>query len=79
MVIIGTDPARGGRYAMLAPLPSEKVNVSFFDQNSKTGEPDYEASMRYWRNGVADDLSMDFGDFTMGGTLQALTPGTHPC
>ena len=28
--------------------------------------------MRYWENGVADDLRMDFGDFVMDGKLTQL-------
>ena len=35
--------------------------------------PDYEVGMRYWENGVADDLQMDFGDFIMRGALAKLT------
>ena len=40
------------------------------------GTPDYEVGMRYFANGVADDLSMDFTDFVMHGTLSefSLTP-----
>ena len=31
--------------------------------------PNYEIGMRYFDNGVADDLAMNFGDFVMAGKL----------
>ncbi len=62
-------------YPALANLPSGRVHVSFFDRNPKpsqdkvAGSPDYEVGMRYFGNGVADDLHMDFADFMMRGKL----------
>jgi len=35
--------------------------------------------MRYWDNGIADDLSMDFGDFVMNGKLSELTVAKPGC
>ena len=54
----------------LAKLASGRVHLSFFDRAPGTQMPDYEVGMRYWSNGVADELAMDFGDFVMNGTLQ---------
>jgi len=48
------------------------VHVAFFDHDADGQQPDYEVSMRYWANGVADDLNMDFGDFVMKGRLSEL-------
>ena len=61
----------------LAGLPNGRVHVAFFDHGSTT--PDYEVGMRYWDNGVADDLRMDFGDFVMAGKLASfqLQPPHH--
>jgi len=42
-------------------------------------EPDYEVSLRYWENGVADDLDMDFGDFVMSGKLAEFKLLPHRC
>lgn len=53
----------------LAKLPSGRFRIAFFDRGPEDVEPDYEVSMRYWINGVADDLDMDFGDFVMSGKL----------
>ncbi len=64
----------------LASLPSGHVHIAFFDRDAATGQqPDYEVGMRYWANGIADGLSMDFGDFVMSGTLSALTVPKPGC
>lgn len=57
------------RIASLAKLPSGYIHVAFFDRTPDASEPDYEVGMRYWENGVADQLEMDFGDFVMTGKL----------
>ena len=65
-------------YPELAKLPSGRVHVAFFDHGSTM--PDYEVSMRYWENGVANDLEMNFGDFTMDGKLSTFElPPVHHC
>ncbi len=58
------------KWPPLAKLPSGRFHISFFDRAPSAMEPDYEVSMRYWANGVADDLKMDFGDFVMDGKLR---------
>lgn len=57
------------KWPALAKLPSGRFHISFFDRVPSAMVPDYEVSMRYWANGVADDLKMDFGDFVMDGKL----------
>jgi hypothetical protein len=62
----------------LTDMPSGRVRIAFFERDSTNQQSEYEVAMRYWANGVADNLSMDFGDFVMGGTLaefMALKPG----
>jgi hypothetical protein len=61
-----------GKWAALDGLPSGTVHVAFFDRTPDTMEPSYEVGMRYWQNGVADDLSMDFGNFVMAGRMTTL-------
>ena len=41
--------------------------------------PTYQVGMRYWENGVADNLQMDFGDFVMDAKMSELTPLPHKC
>ncbi|MBN8909632.1 MAG: DUF1849 family protein, partial [Rhodospirillales bacterium] len=43
------------------------------------GTPTYEVGMRYWENGVADNLQMDFGDFVMDGKMSELKPLPKRC
>jgi hypothetical protein len=57
------------KWSSLSGLPSGRVHVAFFDRDQKTELPDYEIGMRYFDNGVADDLAMNFGDFVMSGKL----------
>ena len=62
----------------LAALGSTRVHVAFFARTPATITPDYESAMRYFANGVADRLTMDFGDFTMRGTMRSFTLPKHP-
>ena len=42
--------------------------------------PTYEVGMRYWENGVADEMLMDFGDFVMAAKMSSPpTPQPHRC
>jgi len=79
VVITGSQSPGPFKYPALSKLPSDTVNVSFFDHDSNGEQPDYVVAMRYWTNGVADNLKMNFGDFTMDGELVQFTPAAHPC
>ena len=65
------------KWPALATLPGGNFHLAFFDRAASASEPDYEVSMHYYDNGVADDLAMNFGDFTMDGTIASfkLLPG----
>lgn len=65
-------------YPELAELPSGRVRVAFFSRTKDAQSPDYEVGMRYWSNGVADALNMDFSDFVVSGKLATFTmPAPH--
>ncbi|GAB0116531.1 EipB family protein [Acidisoma sp. 7E03] len=53
----------------LAALPSLTVHMGYFPKDTTQMLPDTLIAMRYWDNGVADSLNLDFGNFTMAGTL----------
>lgn len=77
-VIAGwSGPQPNARFPALAPLGSARMRVAFFDRNDTSGggasAPDYEVGLRYWENGVADELKMDFGDFVVDGRMEELT------
>jgi hypothetical protein len=71
------DPS-AAPYAALAELPSGRVRVAFFPRNKDASTPDYEVGMRYWSNGVADALNMDFGEFVVNGKMTSFDmPPSH--
>ncbi len=71
-------------FPALKELANGRVRIAFFDRDKDTskdkvpGSPDYEVGMRYYANGVADDLQMDFSDFVMLGKLAEFAiPAPH--
>ena len=72
VIVVNWNKPEPFRLASLSRLPSGRVHVAFYDHSGKNPLPDYEVGMRYWENGVADDLRMDFGDFVMDGKLAQL-------
>nr|WP_314074353.1 DUF1849 family protein [uncultured Roseococcus sp.] len=77
-------PQPNPAFPLLATLNSARMRVAFFGrggtgQNDGAGTPDYEVSMRYFENGVADELKMDFGEFVVDGRLGELQPIPSPC
>jgi hypothetical protein len=69
--------------APLAALPSGRVRIAFFDKGGDDGadsqQPDYEVAMRYWANGVADQMAMDFSDFVVLAKIEKLTVPKPGC
>lgn len=74
-VVIGAHrPPAANAWPALAPLGSARVHIAFFDRTGDdTDTPQYEIGMRSYDNGVADELTLDFGDFVMQGRLATLT------
>ncbi|WP_182948372.1 cell envelope integrity EipB family protein [Gluconacetobacter takamatsuzukensis] len=81
MILGWHQPPTASPFPALARLPSGRVHVAFYTAASHDMRPDYEIGMRYFANGVSDDLDMDFGDFRMHGTLHSFTPAPegHRC
>jgi hypothetical protein len=79
VVVLDYKPPEQTAYAMLSPLPSARVHLAFFERTASSITPDYQVSMRYWENGVADTLRMDFGDFVMDAKLSDLKVQPHHC
>ncbi|MCP1243564.1 DUF1849 family protein [Acetobacter lambici] len=73
-------PPASTPYQPLQKLGSGLVHIAFYDRNAHTMMPEYEMGMRYFANGVSDQLHLDFGDFKMQGTLSTLDlPPTPTC
>jgi hypothetical protein len=79
VVVLDTKAPEAGPYPVLSALPSARVHLAFFERTAGSITPDYEVSMRYWENGVADGLQMDFGDFVMDAKLTDLKIQPHRC
>lgn len=79
VAILDWKPPFATKHPMLTPLANTRVRLAFFDHASGSVTPTYEVAMRYWENGVADDMTMDFGDFAMKATLTELTPIPRRC
>jgi len=78
-----TPPQPNAQFPLLAPLGSARMRIAFFDRDQSAqggaSTPSYEVSLRYYENGVADELLMDFGDFRVRGELAELNPIPSPC
>src|SRR6516165_5453963 len=61
----------GGKtdWPALDGIPSTDVDISFFTRKNDDENPNFRTSMRYFEDGVATDLVLDFGDFVMNGKL----------
>ena len=79
IAIIDWKPPRAARFPALAPLPSTRVRLAFFDRQPGATTPSYQVGLRYWENGVADDMQMDFGDFVMDATMTELVAQPKKC
>jgi hypothetical protein len=66
-------------WPLLSALPSTRVRLAFFDRKPDTVTPNYQVGMRYWENGVADGMQMDFGDFVMNAKMTEFAPQPHKC
>jgi hypothetical protein len=79
VVVLDWKGPEANKFPMLSSLPSTRVRLAFFDRKTKSEVPSYQVGMRYWENGVADNLQMDFGDFVMNAKMTELTAQPHKC
>jgi len=66
-------------YPALDGIPSSNVDIAFYERKNDDENPDFRTQMRYFEDGVATDLVMDFGDFVMTGKLVKLSIPPSPC
>jgi hypothetical protein len=55
------------------------VDIAFYARKNDDETPDFRSQMRYYDNGVATNIILDFGDFIMTGTLQSLSIPASMC
>jgi len=79
IVILNWNQPAATKWPVLSALPSTRVRLAFFDHQPTSITPTYEVGMRYWENGVADEMLMDFGDFVMSAKMTEFVPQAHRC
>jgi hypothetical protein len=79
IIVLDWKPPMQTKWSALSSLPSTRVHLTFFDNKLDAMLPAYEVAMRYWENGVADDMKMDFGDFVMDAKMKDFTPQPRKC
>ena len=76
----GLEEAGGQQVPARCPACPARASAWRSSTTQSKGEvPTYQVGMRYWENGVADNLQMDFGDFVMDAKMTELTPLPHKC
>lgn len=55
------------------------VHIAFFKPDGQSDAPDYEMDMSIMPNGVVQSMRINYGDFTVIGTLTELTPLPSGC
>ncbi|WP_183479617.1 EipB family protein [Komagataeibacter kakiaceti] len=61
-------------FTALAPLAAVRAHVAYYNTATRDMAPMFETGMRYFANGVADRVELDFGPFRMAGTLREFRP-----
>ena len=79
IAILDWKPPHETSFPALTPLPSTRVRLAFFDRQPGTTTPTYQVGLRYWENGVADDMQMDFGDFVMNAKMSEFSAQPKRC
>jgi hypothetical protein len=63
-------PDAGKAAARLAGLATFNATIAYFETGAAEAEPKHEMAMRMFANGVADDLVIDFEQFTVRAVLE---------
>jgi hypothetical protein len=53
----------------LANAPGWRVRLAFFPLDKATASPEYEVGLELQKNGIARAVELDYGDFTIEGSL----------
>jgi EipB-like len=79
VAILGHHGPGKNNFAALSTIPSTDVDIAFFERKNDDETPDFRTQMRYFEDGVATNLVMDFGDFVMTGKLAKLNIPPSAC
>ncbi|NKC31815.1 DUF1849 family protein [Roseomonas sp. BU-1] len=83
VVTAWTAGAPNPRFPLLDGQAAGQMRIAFFERGAAASggasQPEYEVGLRYFDNGVADEIVMDFGDFSVTGQALELTPLPGGC
>jgi hypothetical protein len=79
VAVLGHLQAQPTAWPALNAIASTSVDIAFYTRKNDDEQPNFRTSMRYFEDGVATDLVLDFGDFEMGGKLTSLTIPPSGC
>lgn len=79
VTILGRQRPDKTAWPVLDQYASTDVSIAFFPQANKDSTPDFSTSLRYFANGVATNMALDFGDFVMSGKLDSLKIPPSAC
>jgi hypothetical protein len=79
VAILGHDAHTKSSFPALNGMSSSDVDIAFFKRKHRDETPEFRTRMRYFEDGVASKLVLDFGDFIMTGKLVSLKIPPSPC
>lgn len=63
---------------LLTGVSAWRINLAFFAPDDPKGTPESEQKVRYYANGVAGRIELDYGNFVVDATLKELTALDRP-
>lgn len=63
---------------LLTGVASWRINLAFFAPDSRSSTPQSEQNVRYYANGIATNLRLDYGDFVVAAELTELKALERP-
>jgi len=79
VTVLGNHNPEKTAWPALDTIPSTDVDIAFYERKNDDENPDFRTSMRYFEDGVATDMIMDFGNFEMTAKLAKLSIPPSPC
>jgi hypothetical protein len=79
VALLGQPSPGPNTFPALSNMPSTNVDIAFYERKNDDENPDFRSQMRYFDNGVATDIVLDFGDFIMDGKLLSVTVPAAAC
>jgi hypothetical protein len=79
VAVLGHHGPQKADFPALEKLASTDVDIAFYDRGNQDENPNFRSQMRYYDDGVATGIILDFGDFVMRGELEKLTIPPDEC